>query len=719
MSTKGAHRVIIPTDLAIPSAPVLESPGGALADAFPISGQIDPKAFPFLVVQLHRRGATGSLKVEGPSYHKALYFRSGRVLFGSSNDPRDQLGAILIESGKITPEQLADVNAKVGPGNPLAKVLADTGFVSQRELSEAARAKVERILSDVLTYTSGKFEFEDGVLPKGAVDLKLATERLVMAAVRRVTDRNFVLRHIDGLDAIIGPTSEMVPHLSEIEGETGGLPQHLDGRRTLKEAAASARLEEFEAAKIASGLLFLGLVERVKAGVTASSAAPVTFADVETEAGNELDLGATAAQAFAVEPPVVVPTVEPEPAAPQVVMPEADDEPPPFVIGEAPAASPSAPEISFPSFTAPEPEPEPAPVVAAAPAYDEPPVIAPASTESPTRAMAAPPVAAAPAAALPADQPPPPPVTSAASPLPLVMPEKSRPGRGGASTPSTPAPRETSIPSPRSARPSKEDLAALDELLNARTAEGPLTPLEKPGGFEERPVPQYTRSGGGRRQRSPLPLVLGVAAVLLAVAAGGWYYVNRMGGHIPFLTTASPQPAATTAPLPVTPTTTLAAVAEAPSPAGAVPTTVAAVPTTIPATTLRAAPVGTPPPVAAATPRPAPPVAADGQALLRAGNYPGAARAFVSQTRAAGKSAAVIQLLVACSTETVQKAVDSGNASDLMILPVNFKGRDCYRLVWGVYPSSTRATAALRNVPEYFRTGGAAPKVLGAVEVIP
>lgn len=119
-----------------------------MGDTFPISGQIDPKAFPFLLMDLHQHGATGSLKVDGPSYQKALYFRGGRILFGSSNDPRDQLGAILIEAGKITPEQLEDVNTKVGPGNPLAKVLSDTGFVSQRELSEAARAKVERILSE-------------------------------------------------------------------------------------------------------------------------------------------------------------------------------------------------------------------------------------------------------------------------------------------------------------------------------------------------------------------------------------------------------------------------------------------------------------------------------------------------------------------------------------------------------------------------------------------
>jgi hypothetical protein len=228
-----------------------------------VGGAIDPNTFPFQVVDLHLKGATGSLKVAGPTYQKALYFRGGRVLFGSSNDPRDQLGAILIESGKITPEQLDDVSSKVGPGSPLAKVLADTGFVSQRELSEAARAKVERILSDVLAYDAGSFEFEDGVLPKGAVDLKLATERVIVAAVRRIADRNFVLRYIDGMENVLRPTADMHTRTADIETDTSGITHYLDGARTLKEAAGLARLDEFEAAKIACALLFLGAVERI------------------------------------------------------------------------------------------------------------------------------------------------------------------------------------------------------------------------------------------------------------------------------------------------------------------------------------------------------------------------------------------------------------------------------------------------------------------------
>ena len=51
---------------------------------------------------LRSAAATGSLKVTGPVHPSALYFREGRILFGSSNDPRNQLRAILVESGRTS-----------------------------------------------------------------------------------------------------------------------------------------------------------------------------------------------------------------------------------------------------------------------------------------------------------------------------------------------------------------------------------------------------------------------------------------------------------------------------------------------------------------------------------------------------------------------------------------------------------------------------------------
>jgi septal ring-binding cell division protein DamX len=628
-----------------------------LAEAFPIGGQIDPKGFPFLLTDLHRHAATGSLKVDGPSYQKALYFRGGRILFGSSNDPRDQLGAILIESGKITPEQLEDVNSKVGPGNPLAKVLSDTGFVNQRELSEAARAKVERILSDVVAYTSGSFEFEDGVLPKGAVDLKLSTMRLVLSAVRRVADRNFVLRHIESLDVVLSPTAELAAAAAEVAPETGGLLDHLDGRHNLKEAASLTALDEFEAAKIGCARLFLGLVERRAAGAGAEEPGtedtllmgvapepPLRF-DEDEEQEPALDLGNDAPPGNGSDLDVTI--VDGTPAF---------AEPPPLDATWAVAPAP-----------APEPEPEPAPA--------PPPPPTPRMPEKP-----------------------PPPVPTPPPPEPdsptVVLPPDNSPVWPDISA---------KAPTVAQSRPSREDLAALDELLNssrdadAGAPKGASRPDAWAPQFGQKAQPPVAAARGGRRQASssPLPLIGGALAAVALLGGAAWYFFLRAP--------ATP---------PVVPPTTLAAIPSPPP-----PTTTTTLPAPIPSTT----PAGRPSPSPRAQPSPqvtAPPPA-DTRALLRQGQFSAAAQGFAANLRKAAPGTASVQLLVACSEETIQKALQQVDSAELFILPVSLKGRACYRVCWGVYPDSERASSALRSVPPYFREGGTTPKVVPASELVP
>jgi hypothetical protein len=627
-----------------------------LADAFPISGQIDPKAFPFLLVDLHRHGATGSLKVEGPSYQKALYFRGGRILFGSSNDPRDQLGAILIESGKITPEQLEDVSAKMGPGSPLAKVLADTGFVNQRELSEAAQVKVERILSDVLGYDSGAFEFEDGVLPKGAVDLKLSTERLVMSAVRRLTDRNFVLRHLEGLDVVFAPSLQATGVVPEQDAETENLLEEIDGKASLKEAAARSRLDEFEAAKIACALLFLGVIERAqpRTGLVPGEPPPAVFVPSDAD-GPELDLTATVRAAFKMEPA----RTDPEP--PVILGRAAEDEAP--VIALSPPPEATRPSLSFPDRIVPPPPPPPTP------------------------ARVAPPIEAPPPPRTPAPPPPRMMTPPREDRLPLVPP------------PPPDAPLRPGVP-----RPSKDDLAAVDALLNSRPVEGPMAAFEKPAVGEERwtpafgdrqPVGTRTRPAGGR---GPMLAVLGVLAIA-AIGGGTWYYLRS-------------RPAAPAMPAPT--------VIRRESPP---PTTAPAVTAGPPVTT--ASPVAsgsvapTPPPVTPTTSGSGPVSLAQARTLMRQGQLPLAARGFQTNVKGAPSGTLSVQLLVACAPETVQKAVDGVSSDELFILPVNYKGRDCFRMCWGLYSTPAKATSAMRSLPEYFRVGGATPKVLPVASLLP
>ena len=781
-----------------------------MADAFPVSGNIDSTSFPHLLVDLHRRGATGSLKVNGPTHAKALYFRGGRILFGSSKDPRDQLGAILIEGGKITREQLNEVNGKVGPGNPLAKVLAESGFVNQRELGDSARVKVERIVSDVLSWTSGSFEFEDGVVPKGAVDLKLSTSKLLLAAVQKIGDRAFALRHLGGdMTVVLKAAPDAETALTDVRGEVWPLLERLDGERTLQDAVALTRIDEFEAAKTACALLFLGIVVRKDAGASGeldlaeealsgfgphtssgAAAAPEAVSPiVPSEAAFSLDdsnslaesafptpapvSGADELLGIASDEPVGVAPDEPVGIAPDEPLGVAPDEPmgvapeePLGVASEEPPAVATAEPTGF-SFTQDEQPPEVAPVVlppvdlpappGAAEAPDEP---APLFSAEPPLALPAPSVAAEPPIEAPAPVVEPevpsftmgPPAREGVETVPgdreTVVPE-AEPGPEIPIAPPSPEPSDTAPPPAGAAapatpdssgRPTQEDLAALDALLDPSasgtkapqaerpTAEGwePHFPSSSPSATMG--TDATTRRAIGRRSRpSRAPLFAVLATVVVVGLATGYYLLRPSPDADPEPTSTPPEAAPT--PALSAPVTVAAAPAPAVSPTAAptvAPTAPAAGTTATPPPATTATPTPEPPPDATPTPAPpAPPApqagapAGDALALLRQGSFDESASAFASSLASAAPDSYSIQVLAACSPDTIRKAAQNVTEDDIFILPVTLNGRACYRVGWGVYDSRASAEAGANDLPAYFRQPGITPRIQPLVELLP
>jgi hypothetical protein len=657
-----------------------------MAEAFPVSGNIEPASFPHLLVDLHRHGATGSLKVNGPVHPKQLFFRAGRILFGSSNDPRDQLGAILIESGRITREQLDEVNARVGPGNPLAKVLEESGFVNRREIGDAARTKVERILADVLSWESGSFEFEDGVLPKGAVDLKLSTERLVLEATQRISDRSFALRHL-GMETVLEPAPGSDGALAEVGADVSALLERLDGQRTLKEAIALTRLDEFEAAKTACAMLFLGIV-RQKAGA------------------QEVDLAEEAQSGFTAEAPSYVPpAAAPAPAAETTAFAFSEPGAPAFpAVEPEPEPVGAAQTVAF-QFTPTEPEPTPFVVPEQAP--EALPEVFPAEPaalpEAPSFATEIP-RARKPSDTVPGDQPvytPPPPE--------LPPSEPSVPDVGPAPAPAS--------------RPTREDLAALDALLSpSASARFGKSPVERPRPDASRPplrppttpprrAPARTAPSG----RSRVPFIAIIVGAILLTTVAAWYFLLRSPESPGEIASATPAPA--TEPEVATPAPTAVPTVEPtaqPAPSTAPTATPAPVATPVPTPTPAPRPTPTPPATSAG-----PPPAGEARSLLARGALADAARAFAASMAPDARGRFSFQVLVACDPVNVQKAVNAVPAEELFILPVDVKGRACYRLCWGVYDGRPAAEAALSGLPSYFRQGGAVPRLSPLAELLP
>lgn len=228
------------------------------------NGSLDQKPVLDLIVELHANNVTGSLKLERPPLQKAVYFRDGQILFAASNDPKDQLASILVEEGKLGPDQMQVAQARVSPGNPLAKVLTELGYISQRELADAARIKVERILTDLYTWKEGTYQFATKSLPKGAIDLELSTPRLMFASIRRIQDRDWVLHQLGTLETVLSPASGLEAFLPQVgpDPQVAEVLRLVDGVKTIKQIGAVSSVGEFEVCKILAAGLVAGALER-------------------------------------------------------------------------------------------------------------------------------------------------------------------------------------------------------------------------------------------------------------------------------------------------------------------------------------------------------------------------------------------------------------------------------------------------------------------------
>jgi hypothetical protein len=278
-----------------------------------------------------------------------------------------------------------------------------------------------------------------------------------------------------------------------------------------------------------------------------------------------------------------------------------------------------------------------------------------------------------------------------AVPPTIIMPATAEPYRLEPETAAAPAP---------AARPSKEDQAALDALFNAPAIQAPsASPERRPGKGEGRaPAFGQKPQARGRQTRGPSAVALGGITVVLVAAAAGiaWYLWGEAATRAG--TKQAARPAATPMPMP-------SAMPATPVPASIAPAIVPSPRTTLP-----------PSPTAPA--RSGPPSLAEARAFLKSGDLEQAARGFTANVKAAAPGSASVQLLVACSPETVQKAVQNAGSPELFIIPVNYKGRDCYRLCWGIYESAARAASEMRTLPEYFRKG-ATPRFVSTAEIAP
>jgi len=607
----------------------------------------------FFVGYLHQLKATGTLKFEDAPIQRAVYFRDGRILFSSSNAPEDQLGAILIAGGKISQEQFDALVTALEPKQSIAAALAQGGHVSQRDIGDAARRKVEQIVGSCCAQTTGRYEFEDGVLPKGALDLKLTTEKVLVSTFEVLEPSGFLTRVLKSPMAVLAQ-GEIVP----ADPDLARLREALDGMSSLADIGGTVGLP---------------------------------LAATEARAAVLVVLGAASVVTSQIESMRLPDTGETSPDLPALNLTD-DSEP---LEAEPLEAEPlEAETIGFGQVSSG--------------------LGLSADTDS-TLVMGG---------------------MEAASPDPsaeatLIM--------GSGLIPKPADPDETGSLRAGSVRPraTTQDLDAVKELIGAPA------PSPRPASSaipQKHWEPVLSTAGRQGRKETGLsavfhnPMVRRVGGVVLLVAVIGFGWMAYMASQTSQrVDRPAPAPSAAATVAAVTPagdpagSSALApppvAATTAPSSAGSPAAQPSATPlaraTPKPPSTPTPRPVSTPPPaVARSTPAPAPAVVGSGYDAMKAGRLSDAATIFTSAARTRSGEFSV-QLLVACSAQTVEKALMNDPSIDLLVLPATVGGKPCFRMMRGFYRTEEEASRAVLALPPYYVVEGAKPRAVAIRTVLP
>ena len=674
-----------------------------MAEAFPVSGNIEPASFPHLLVDLHRHGATGSLKVTGPVHPEGSLLPGGphplrlleRPARPARRDPHRERPhhARAARRGERQGRARATRSPRCWPrAASSTSASSATRRASRSSGSWPTCCPGTRARSSSRTASCRRAPSTSSSRPSGCCSRRCSGSPTAASPCATSTSRR-----------VLEPAPAGEAALSEVRAEVWPLLERLDGH-----AHAQGRHRPHPPRRVRGRQDRLrDAVPRRRAPQGAGAARSSTSRE-EAQSG----FGAEPAPMYTV-PVEAMPLAGPEPTG------FAFSEPEPAVAGAASPSSSRSPRAAADTVVLPvrlsrsRSRSRPEPSRRREPSRDA----APSRPRSPTRpsfTMDAP-RPRKPTDTVPGDR-------------PVYVPPAPEPAAALAATVHADAPLRRR-PSPEIGTPGPGPAVAPDPggPRRARRAAQPLglrTARREPGGAAAprevgAPVPPADHPPAQGAARARGRVVALARAVFIAVALGGVVLATRR--RVVLLPARPrPRPPRRRRDGPATHRRRPTAGCRPPGPGRADRSRPTAAPTAAPAgrdadararrdadarrrAAARHADVRRPRHARRRRPRPRRP--ATRAPSWRRARSPRPPARSPPRSRPGARGRFSLQVLVACAPENVQKAVSAVPAQELFILPVNVKGRACYRLCWGVYDGRPAAEAALASLPVVLPAG--------------
>lgn len=191
--------------------------------------------------QRFRNKDTGHWTVGGDS-SRTLYLDSGDIVFAASNFQTDKLATILVEQGKLTQAQMEHALANMNPSLSAGKNLLEMGFITQKDLLEAARLLVERIVLSALAANETPIFEPKGELDESIVKLPLDTPSMLLKGIIGINDKESILELLGPLNQVVQLQGKRATEM-DLPDDLAKAAPLMDGTLTIMELSSEAAAE--------------------------------------------------------------------------------------------------------------------------------------------------------------------------------------------------------------------------------------------------------------------------------------------------------------------------------------------------------------------------------------------------------------------------------------------------------------------------------------------
>ncbi len=212
---------------------------------------------------------TGTLVVEGPGDSAWVSFREGKLAYSRMDSDQDNLAAILHRSKKLSRSHYKTIQSRAAnmSDKELGLLLINANYLTQEDILASLRTEFVGVLHRIFTWVEGLFRFEDGLMPpEGKITLQIGLENIIIEGSRRLREWEQLQDELPSLDIALRFTDRPGADIRKVNlsVEEWRVVSYIDPKNTIKQVAATTKMNDLEIRRIVYGLLQAGLVELIR-----------------------------------------------------------------------------------------------------------------------------------------------------------------------------------------------------------------------------------------------------------------------------------------------------------------------------------------------------------------------------------------------------------------------------------------------------------------------